>query len=749
MADTTQDQINERQLTLLLWAQRDKNLADSDPVGNFNKNIQSGMTLQEALQKFSFEFENFINQKNFTKDEIDKQIALTQPIAKPLAESLVEIKPILKSRREQIKTQFIPGLVAKYLENLKKRGVSSEKKDVAKIINEALELETPEQAISESLLPDQPEISRQVIQEIAPEINLWNKIKKLPEKSEEVIEVVLTSRDNIKQPDQYVKILTAMTSRNPTVSPRQMEKEAVKITLAAEAFSSTIDTKNFELPKGQFFNTYAKTAAQKAGALVDVVLKVLPTDTQQEIKQLVVERAWKQVVSDQGRLTQFGEATVNSAFFQQALKDSIRQGGQAVTPPAVGQITNIIADVVGTIGSPPTEAARAYLETAYLNAHLPPKLRILPGQTIIYVENQPQLQSGVSWMHFALAAAHQVQPNEFSLNFLPDFGGFALRLGAEKAAAKAFPTLFGAAAKGAASTAAATGFRGFLSGIFVKLGGIFAGVAVPGAGWAATIAALAAPKILEPISGFFGKFARGEVGPTSIFTGAVEQQFGKPKKEQDLGLLAAGGIVVILLILIFAGDPKREAETTELLLSRGEAEFGGFTPGDANAFCDPTKRDCRWPTTGCFTQGPFSGGLSHGSLNAIDIAGALFTPVYATHQGKVNFVRDSFILGQHQANSYGNYVDLGGVDEKGSSFFTRYGHLAGPWMIPVKAGQTVSAGQLLGFMDDTGFSTGSHLHYEYNEGGLLKEILPFEVPRCNSRLDCQIQLKDRGLPNCI
>ncbi|WP_316316207.1 M23 family metallopeptidase, partial [Clavibacter michiganensis] len=45
---------------------------------------------------------------------------------------------------------------------------------------------------------------------------------------------------------------------------------------------------------------------------------------------------------------------------------------------------------------------------------------------------------------------------------------------------------------------------------------------------------------------------------------------------------------------------------------------------------------------------------------------------------------------------------------------TRYGHLS---RIDVRSGQTVTAGQRVGAVGNTGVSTGSHLHFEVLRGG--------------------------------
>lgn len=87
----------------------------------------------------------------------------------------------------------------------------------------------------------------------------------------------------------------------------------------------------------------------------------------------------------------------------------------------------------------------------------------------------------------------------------------------------------------------------------------------------------------------------------------------------------------------------------------------------------------------------------------IDMAAAQGTPVYAACAGTVR--------GAALGSSYGNYVRLlhAGGDE------TLYAHLQ---YIFVHEGQTVSQGQMLGTVGQTGDATGPHLHFELLHQGI-------------------------------
>jgi hypothetical protein len=86
--------------------------------------------------------------------------------------------------------------------------------------------------------------------------------------------------------------------------------------------------------------------------------------------------------------------------------------------------------------------------------------------------------------------------------------------------------------------------------------------------------------------------------------------------------------------------------------------------------------------------------------NGIDYGIPNGTPVSAAAAGTVAAV--SFENG-----GYGNYVKLSHTDG-GKPYFTYYAHLASA---AVGAGQKVKAGTVLGFSNNTGASTGPHLHF--------------------------------------
>lgn len=87
----------------------------------------------------------------------------------------------------------------------------------------------------------------------------------------------------------------------------------------------------------------------------------------------------------------------------------------------------------------------------------------------------------------------------------------------------------------------------------------------------------------------------------------------------------------------------------------------------------------------------------------IDFTAPTGTPIYATGNGRVVPAPDG-------ASGYGNLV----VIDHGFGYKTLYAHM---YKTKVKLGQRVKRGQLIGYVGNTGLSSGPHLHYEVIKNG--------------------------------
>jgi LysM repeat protein len=159
---------------------------------------------------------------------------------------------------------------------------------------------------------------------------------------------------------------------------------------------------------------------------------------------------------------------------------------------------------------------------------------------------------------------------------------------------------------------------------------------------------------------------------------------------------------------------KYEGNTEEILaynqLEAGQGLSVGSTvivPGGALHATTPAK-----PVKGSAGSAPRSGGgFSHpapGSIktqgihgyNAVDFASSVGTPIRAAAAGEVIVSKSSGWNG-----GYGQYI----VVRHANGSQTLYAHLSAN---SVGVGATVSAGEVIGAMGNTGKSTGPHLHFE-------------------------------------
>ena len=114
-----------------------------------------------------------------------------------------------------------------------------------------------------------------------------------------------------------------------------------------------------------------------------------------------------------------------------------------------------------------------------------------------------------------------------------------------------------------------------------------------------------------------------------------------------------------------------------------------------------------WPAEGVLTStfggraSPFTGsGTFHKGL---DISNRPGTPIHAPARGTATFVGTD--------GAYGNCIIL----DHGNSLSTRYAHML---RSAIKEGQVINRGDIIGYIGNSGRSTGPHLHYEVRIGGV-------------------------------
>lgn len=143
-------------------------------------------------------------------------------------------------------------------------------------------------------------------------------------------------------------------------------------------------------------------------------------------------------------------------------------------------------------------------------------------------------------------------------------------------------------------------------------------------------------------------------------------------------------LVTFLCFFVFAASAKAE-EFLFLPLNEN-------TPVITAHFCDPN-----YITAGCHN------GTDYDTTNNS-------TPVYAAEAGKVLKVVDRYSSGMCKKCGFGNHIRI----RHSNGYVTIYAHLL-RGSLKVKIGDRVEVGQRLATADHSGFSTGSHLHFEVRD----------------------------------
>ena len=183
-------------------------------------------------------------------------------------------------------------------------------------------------------------------------------------------------------------------------------------------------------------------------------------------------------------------------------------------------------------------------------------------------------------------------------------------------------------------------------------------------------------------------------------------------------------ILAAAVLLLFAGITGRDPRSTILAILRGEPlpepEFVIEADPPASAVSSDVvllgqggganAAGWVWPIPGGKVTSGYGmrGAEFH---HGVDIPASTGTPIRAARAGTVTAAE--------WRGGYGNatYID------HGNGLQTRYAHqVRTP---PVRRGQQVSAGQVVGYVGSTGRSSGPHLHFEVRINGVSKNPLNY------------------------
>ncbi len=149
---------------------------------------------------------------------------------------------------------------------------------------------------------------------------------------------------------------------------------------------------------------------------------------------------------------------------------------------------------------------------------------------------------------------------------------------------------------------------------------------------------------------------------------------------------------------------------------------GGYDQGaddsgsDAGYGASTATGSFGWPCPGCYYVTSRMGNRFHPIFNewryhsGMDIGAGYGSAIVASDGGTVCLACDN--------GGYGNCVMI----DHGNGYYTLYGHMSS---FAVSCGDVVSKGQTIGYVGDTGWATGPHLHFEirYGEACLDPEVV--------------------------
>lgn len=295
------------------------------------------------------------------------------------------------------------------------------------------------------------------------------------------------------------------------------------------------------------------------------------------------------------------------------------------------------------------------------------------------------------------------------------------------------------AATGGATTAAVGGAAGVVAafGAIPIAGQIVLVIAVALAGLKVLYDKLVKP-IIETIKGGLGmlginlpsfKKLLGEtfgLGKAGEFMGAIPDFFmgvALPFVIAGIGAIGAAfagamatattvlaPIIIGVFVFLFGYSLLGGYEQMGSTMVPSTIGMGGGQPGGGGGIIwDPSipiPEGCPvgFPVTGgTITQGYLSPQCSHENMeNAIDISIGTGTEVRATHNG---------IVAKGENDLYGSYVVIKGKCG-GVEFTTWYAHMIRGSSHEINNMEEIKQGQIIGLVDNTGSSTGSHLHYD-------------------------------------
>lgn len=211
-----------------------------------------------------------------------------------------------------------------------------------------------------------------------------------------------------------------------------------------------------------------------------------------------------------------------------------------------------------------------------------------------------------------------------------------------------------------------------------------------------------------------------EADKTALETARQEQKDAKAEQEAAKAELKSQQAQVDALITEISGQEsqvKAAEAKLQAAANAADAEIRAAEKELASQIANvPSESGFLWPLPGRYNLSSLYGSRKHpvtGKANnhtGIDVPAPSGTPIQACKSGVVTTSTYN--------NSYGNYVVVSHSD--GTS--TLYAHMS---RRNASKGQTVSQGQVIGYVGTTGSSTGNHLHLEIRVNGSRRDPINY------------------------
>ena len=170
---------------------------------------------------------------------------------------------------------------------------------------------------------------------------------------------------------------------------------------------------------------------------------------------------------------------------------------------------------------------------------------------------------------------------------------------------------------------------------------------------------------------------------------------------------------------VLAAELEADNQLFDAFYYLGKSGSGDYYSGKGEAL---RRAFLRAPLSYSRISSPFNRNRMHPILRtvrphlAIDYAAPAGSPVVAIGAGRVEFAG--------WRGGYGNVVDI----RHSGNYLSRYAHfsrLAGG----LRKGRSVNAGEVIGYVGQTGHATGPHLHFEFLRGGAKINFLDLRIPK--------------------